>query len=639
MPILVANELSKSYGERLLLDSVDLSVHEGERIGVVGNNGAGKSTLARVLAGLEPADGGKVTTRRGARVLYLEQEPEFNPEATAREIVRSGLAEWAAARDRHERASEALAAGEGSVDRWLEEQASAGADVERLGGWDRDHAVDAMLGHLGLLRPDDPVGQMSGGERRRVALAQILVAEPTLAILDEPTNHLDVDTIEWLEQYLVESFKGALLLVTHDRWVLDSVVQRTLEVDGGSVRSFEGGWGRYLEAKAERMAHEARSEANRQNFLRRELEWLRRSPKARSTKQKARVDRAEAARDMTTRREEQASRLALETTRTGGTIIDIEGFSLDVGGRRLIDDFSLHLTRGERIGIVGRNGTGKTSLFRTLLGELEPASGEVRVGANTRFAYFDQIRSGLRDDATVRENVAGDSERIDVGGQTMDVRTYLARFLFSPDRVRVKVGALSGGERARVCLAKLLLEPANVLLLDEPTNDLDVATLGALEEMIVETGATALIISHDRYFLDRVATSILAFEGEGRVVRYVGDYEMYRSLRAQNLTGGVKEGASEPNETAKTKGEGVAKSSNRDLSWKEKRELQGMMGTIETAETTLRELDEILSDSFTYQREPAEISDLVDRQVTAQREVERLMERWEELEARRDATT
>jgi len=633
VPVLVATDLRKAYGERVLLDGVSVSIHEGERVGVVGNNGAGKSTLARVLAGLEPPDAGTLSVQRGAEIVYLAQEPVMDPDATARAVVTAGLAGWARARDAHAELTERLARGEGELERLLAEQAAAAVEVERLGGWERGHAVDSMLDHLGVLHPGAKVGSMSGGERRRVALARLLVAQPALAILDEPTNHLDVDTIEWLEQYLVQSYAGALLLITHDRWVLDHVVDRTLEVEGGQVYAYEGGWGSYLEAKAERLAHAARAEANRQNLLRTEIAWLRRSPSARTTKQKARIQRAEALMEEQAPASERAASLSLETTRAGSTVLDLEGLVVEVAGRRLIGGLDLHLTRGERVGIVGRNGTGKTSLLRVLLGELAPAAGSVRVGANTRFAYFDQARAGLDDEASVQENVAGQRERLDVGGKTVDVRSYLARFLFPPERLRLKVGALSGGERARVCLARLLLSPANVLLLDEPTNDLDVATLGALEAMLVESDATCIVVSHDRYFLDRVATSILSFEGDGRVLRYVGNYETYRRLRAASSA--ARPAADDTPVAPPAPARARPKRADKALTFKEERELEGMMAAIEEAEAALSELDAILADPALYAERAAEVPALVARQEEARAEVERLMARWEALEAKK----
>ncbi len=640
MPILNAKGLKKAYGAQPLLDDVDLTFLRNERYGLVGINGAGKSTLARILGGLENADEGEIVLRRDARVAYLAQRPEMNPEWTATEAVRSGITAWCEARERYDALCERLASGEGDHDALLEEQAEAAAAVERLGGWDRDHAVISTLTHLGVPNPDAKVGSLSGGERRRVALARLLVSEPDFAILDEPTNHLDVETIEWLERYLTERFKGGLLLITHDRYFLDRVVNHTLEIDAGKVYVYEGGWSRYLEAKAERSALVAKNEANRQRFLSRELEWLRRSPSARTTKQKARVERAEDALAQKKPQHQRTARLQLETTRLGKRIVDLEGIKVDLAGRRLVDGFDLHLTAGERIGIVGRNGAGKTTLLRVLLGDLEPSEGTVRIGKNTRFAYFDQARSDLDNDKDVAENVTADTQSRDkvmLAGNQLDLRSYMNRFLFPPERLKEKVGSLSGGERARVALAKLLLKPANVLLFDEPTNDLDVATLGALEELLLELNATALVVSHDRYFLDRVATSILHFEGEGKVTRYVGDYDTFQRLRRQAENErkaeekAVEKQAKEQAAKAQSAPEKAAK---KKLSYKEKRELEALPQNIEEAETKLGQLDATLADPKTYAERGDEVPALNAERNKLAEDIEAMMLRWEELEER-----
>src|SRR5450432_3612485 len=496
--IVTAQNVHRSFGTHTVLRAADMSIAPGERIGVVGLNGAGKSTLSRILAGTEAADSGTVARRRGATVAYLEQVPQFDGDPTALEAVTSGLKGWSAAVARHEAASAALSHGDGNVEALLDEQQRAATDVERLGGWDRQHRVAAFLDHLGIVRTDAKIGSLSGGEQRRVALARVLISSPDLAILDEPTNHLDAETIEWLEEYLIDEYQNAILLITHDRYLLDRVAQRTVEVANGEVYSYDGGYERYLEQKAERMAHAARTESNRQNFLRRELEWLRRQPKARSTKQKARIDRAEAAKSVTGPKLDRTATLELDIVRSGKTILELRDLGVEIGGRTLIHDLSLFLTEGERIGIVGPNGSGKTTLLKTLLGELKPARGSVVLGQNTKVAYFDQRRSGLDDTKSIFDNVAGDQSKIELGGEVIECRSYLERFAFDPHKQRQIVGSLSGGERARVALARLLRQSANLVILDEPTNDLDVATLGALESMLIDFGVTALVVTHDQ---------------------------------------------------------------------------------------------------------------------------------------------
>jgi ATP-binding cassette subfamily F protein uup len=632
VPVLDAQRLSKSFGERPLLKDATLTIVSGERVGLVGKNGTGKSTLARMLAGLEPLDGGEIALRRGAAVRYLAQAPSFDPTCTPRELVSEGLASWARAKARYDELGELLT--HDPKPELLEEHAELAHEIEHHGGWQRDHEVDSMLGHVGIFpRRDQAVGSMSGGEKRRVALAQILIARPALAILDEPTNHLDVGTIDWLERYLLEEHPGALLLVTHDRYLLDRVCTRTLELERGVLTSYDGGYETYLEAKATRAAHEDRTEANRQNFLRRELEWLARQPKARSTKQKARIDRAEAAKSTKAPVAEQRVALALEETRSGKTVLELEHLRLDLGGRTLVQDLTLYLPQGERVGIVGANGTGKTTLLRAIAGELAPTGGRLTVGQNTKIAYFDQERSGLDLDKSIFDNI-GDQGRFEVAGQVLDTRSYLERFLFDGHEQRKAVGALSGGERARVALAKVLRTATNLVLLDEPTNDLDVATLGALEEMLLDFDGAALVVTHDRWFLDRVATSILVFEGDGRVVRYPGNYETYRRLAAAAQKASAENAPPRAAPSLDKKSAAPKPIKPKGLSYAERLELEKLPDRIEAEERRVRALELRISDPEFYRSEPAEVQHTLAELEGARAESTALLARWEALETR-----
>jgi ATP-binding cassette subfamily F protein uup len=469
-----------------------------------------------------------------------------------------------------------------------------------------------------------------------VALARLLIARPDLAILDEPTNHLDAETVEWLERYLVEEHAGAVLLITHDRYLLDRVAERTLEVEAGVVHSYDGGYELYLEQKAERLAHAARTEQNRQNFLRRELEWLRRQPKARTTKQKARIERAEAAKAVTGPALEKAARFELEVARSGKTILETHGLVVGYPDKLLIRGLDLLLVEGERVGIVGPNGCGKTSLLRTLLGQEPPLAGSVTRGKNTKVVYFDQLRSDLADDKSVFENVAGDQSRIELKGETVEPRSYLERFGFDGHKQRQPVGSLSGGERARVALAKMLRQSANLVVMDEPTNDLDVSTLAALESMLVELEVTALIVTHDRWFLDRVATAILAFEGEGRLLRYPGNYDTFRRLRAERereLASPVPNRA--PAVVAGSRESGRQANKKRALSPALERELASLPASIDAAESRVAELNALLADPSTYTQAASDVPRLLADLELARAESARLMARWEELETKK----
>jgi ATP-binding cassette subfamily F protein uup len=637
MAVLSARDLKRRYDERKILDGVALSIEEGERVGLVGDNGAGKSTLGRILAGVETPDDGILARARLARVDYLAQEPELPTDRTILEVVGASLKAWTAAVARYEAATASLAetTDAGELDRLVAEQMTAAEAIEHEGGWERLHEAEAIIGHLGLTDSSRRVGTLSGGERRRVALAQILVDAPELAILDEPTNHLDIATIEWLEEYLRQTFKGALLLITHDRAVLENVTTRTLEIHDGQVRSYDGGYVAYLEARAERAAHVERTERNRQNFLRRELEWLRRSPQARSTKQKARIDRVEAVRDQDGPARKRAISMQTGTSRLGRTVLTLQDLRLERAGNVLIEKLTMALGKGERVGIIGPNGAGKTSLFLHLLGELASSHGEKTVGINTKIGHLDQERSGLDPDLTIFAMLAEDRQQVKVGGESLSIAVWLERFLFDRRAQRARIATLSGGERARVCLARLLAEESNLLLFDEPTNDLDTSTLAALEEMLIAYPGSALIISHDRWFLDRVATSILAFDGEGHVELTAGNYSDWKE-RADTHVVPAEPVAIRPAQAAATPP--ATKAREKKLSFQEQRELEGLMASVESAEAEVAAVEAKLADPETYRSRGNEVAVLQKDRARYQADVERLMERWEELEGRKTAS-
>ena len=636
MPIVTAQLVSRHYGPHKVLEGASVTIHRRERVGVVGANGAGKSTLGKILAGNEDPDSGTVTRRRDAKILYLDQSPNLPATGSACDVALSGLQEWCDARRRFELASHRLAESSGAdLSAASGEQATAAEDLERFGGWQLVHRAESILGHLGISETDRDVARMSGGERRRVALARLLIARPDLAILDEPTNHLDVETVAWLEQFFVEEFDGALLLITHDRYLLDRVAERTLEVANGTVTAYDGGYETYLQARAERLAHEERTERNRQNFLRTELEWLRRQPKARTGKSKSRIRRVQdaAARERT--RESAVAQIAAAEVRTGKTILELEDVAIGVGDRILARSIDLYVTQGERIGVVGPNGCGKSTLLRCLLGEVAPASGRIVRGANTQIAYLDQARSRLDDRATVFENVIGDLASVRVGERDLTPRAYLERFLFGEAGQRSTVGTLSGGERARVALAALLARPANLMILDEPTNDLDIPTLSALESFLLEFGGTTIVVTHDRYFLDRVATSILAFEN-GLLRRFHGDYSTYLEQRTAAPDASPTQNPTPQAPLAKNGSPNGRAAAAEKLTYREQRELDGLPDEIAAIEGVISRFEEQLADPNIWAERAAEAAALVDELQRAKEKAERKVLRWEALATKKE---
>ncbi len=651
MPALTAQHLSKSFGSRLVLDDATFTLGRGEKVGLIGANGAGKSTLAKVLAGMEAPDGGTVSVRRGLSVRYLAQEPELDASKTARDVVEDALTAWREATTRHAEITAKLGdPAHGSEHRELVTvQAELDEAVARLGGWERGHEALGFLHRLGVRDVDRPCGDRSGGERRRIALAQLLVASPDVAVLDEPTNHLDADTAAWLETFLAEDFPGAILLVTHDRYFLDAVAERIVELERGRLTGFPGGYGGYLAKKAELLEHEDRVEQNRQNALRREREWLARGPKARSTKQKARIARAvslEAETPATAGRPGQATLAAASTSREGKTVL--EAMALQVapaeGAPALNAPFDLVVQSGDRIGVVGPNGVGKTTLVRAILDAFAGngsgvASGSIKVGKNTRVAYLDQAREGLDDDKSVFDDVRGEggSTAVNLGAETMDLRSYLELFLFDGHAQRQKVGSLSGGERARVALAKTLRQGANLLVFDEPTNDLDLGTLAALEELLRTYRGSVLCVTHDRAFLDRVATSILAFERApesalARVTRYAGGYTDYISQRKDATTirpvPAPRPAAGPAEELARAR-------AKPGLTYAERIELETIVDAIDAAEKRVAEVEALLADTSLYAKRGADVASLRSSLQAAKADAAALIARWEALESKK----
>jgi sulfate-transporting ATPase len=518
----------KFYGpDRQVLAGISLSFLPGAKIGVLGPNGAGKSTLLRIMAGLEEPSSGVAELAPGATVGMLAQEPELDPAKNVRENVEDGVRELRDLLDRFNTISAGFAEPDADFDALLEEQAKVQEQIDRADAWALDATLDRAMDALRLPDGDRDVTTLSGGERRRVALARLLLSSPDLLLLDEPTNHLDAESVAWLERFL-ESYKGTVVAVTHDRYFLDNVAGWILELDRGKGIPFQGNYSSWLEQKQARLAVEEKTESARRRSLARELEWVRASPTARHAKAKARVSAYEKllAEEQNVRLDKVEIHIPAGT-RLGDVVVDAEHVSKGFGDRLLVEDLTFSLPPGGIVGVIGPNGAGKTTLFRMIAGEEEPDSGALRVGETVQLAYIDQARADLTPENTVWKEISGNQDTIELGRREVNSRQYVSWFNFKGADQQKRVTDLSGGERNRVHLAKLLRSGGNVLLLDEPTNDLDVDTLRALEEALLDFAGCAVVISHDRWFLDRIATHILAFEGDSQATWFEGSYEEY----------------------------------------------------------------------------------------------------------------
>jgi ATP-binding cassette ChvD family protein len=522
--------LSKTYpGNRKVLDNIHLSFYPDAKIGVLGVNGAGKSTLLRIMAGIDKEYTGEAWVAEGARVGYLEQEPQLDPKLSVRENVMQGVAKQKAILDRYND----LAAN--YSDETADEMTRLQDEIEAQGLWDLDSKVDQAMDALRCPADDADVTKLSGGERRRVALCRLLLDQPDLLLLDEPTNHLDAESVSWLEGHL-RQYPGAILIVTHDRYFLDNVTGWILELDRGRGIPYEGNYSSWLVQKQKRLEQEGREEAARQRTLAREQEWIAASPRARQAKSKARYQRYEELLQKASEKQTQTAQIIIPVAeRLGQNVVDFEGLTKGFGDRLLIDDLSFKLPPGGIVGVIGPNGAGKTTLFRMITGQEKPDNGTITIGESVHLGYVDQSRDSLDGSKTVWEEISGGNELILLGKREVNSRGYCSSFNFRGADQQKKVGSLSGGERNRVHLAKMLRSGANVLLLDEPTNDLDVDTLRALEEALEDFAGCAVIISHDRWFLDRIATHILSFEGDSHVEWFEGNFQDYEKDKMRRL--------------------------------------------------------------------------------------------------------
>jgi ATP-binding cassette subfamily F protein uup len=632
VPVVALSHLSTAFGHLPLLSDASFDIEAGERIAIIGRNGTGKSTLLKILNGDIKPDAGRVWREPGLESARLDQDVPLTSSRSVFDVVSDGLGRIGELVRAYHYAAVAVA--ESATDGNLAELGRRQHELEEHDGWRAEQRVELIVERLAL-PAEATVDTLSGGWKRRVMLARTLVSEPGLLLLDEPTNHLDVGAIAWLEAFLAE-YAGAVVFVTHDRTFLRRLATRIVEIDRGLLTSWRGDYDTFLEKKEAWLTNEALAHEKSDKKLAEEEAWLRQGIKARRTRNEGRVRALEALRRERAARRDRVGqvRMSIDASgRSGHVVFDVENVSIAFGGRTIIGDFSARITRGDRIGLIGPNGAGKTTLLRLLTGEIQPDSGHVERGTKLDVVYFDQQRDDLDPDRTVVDTVADGNDVVVVGGQPRHVHGYLRDFLFPPERALSPVKALSGGERNRLLLARLLTKPANVLILDEPTNDLDLETLELLEALLVDFPGTVLLVSHDRTFLDNVVTSVFVFEGEGKVVEYVGGWEDWLRQRA-----GADRSAEEP-PTQNV----PAPASNSDarprraparLSFKEKQELEALPGRIESLEVELGAVESALASPEFY-REPADVlRAAVERQSRLNAELQAAYARWGELDER-----
>ena len=626
MALLTLQDACLAYGHVALLDHAAMSLEPGERLGLIGRNGTGKSSLLKILAGLERPDDGLLQLQQGLRRHYVAQEPQFAPGATVFEAVSVGVAEAKALRERYE----AHAPGE-DLD-------ALQSRIEALGGWTWEQRVTETLERL-QLPADRVVDELSGGLKKRVALAQALAAAPDVLLLDEPTNHLDLEAIVWLQD-LLAGFAGAVILITHDRAFLDAVSTRILELDRGQLRSYPGSFSAYEATKARELEDEALANARFDKLLAQEEVWIRKGVEARRTRSVSRINRLVALREQRAARRDVVGKVRLELdtgSRSGKIVSELEGVAKSYGTRAIVRDFTATILRGDKVGLIGPNGAGKTTLLKLILGEIAPDAGTVRQGTQLQVAYFDQMRDALDLDATLADTISPGSEWVEIGSTRKHVMGYLGDFLFSPARANSPVRTLSGGERNRLLLARLFAKPANVLVLDEPTNDLDIETLELLEELLQDYAGTVFVVSHDRRFLDAVVTSTIVSEGDGRWREYEGSVEdwLAQSQRADALAAKAAKAAPKAEAPAPAAAPvSAAAAPKRKLSYKEQRELDELPARIAALEDEQKALGELLNGTELYTRSPEKIAETHARFAAIDEALLALLERWEELGSR-----
>ena len=621
--LLDASELKVRFNDNEVLKSASLTIRDGDHLGMVGRNGCGKSTFLKILAGITHADDGKVTPRSGLGIGYLPQGLDASDGVSVLDTIRNGAAHSFNLLDEYE-----------SLPADSNRQTELEQQIATADAWNIETRIETAMMHLNTPAADRLMGTLSGGEKRRVTLCRAIVSNPDFLILDEPTNHLDTDSIEWMAQYL-KKFRGAFLVATHDRYFLDETCNHIVELQAGRFHTHKGNYSDYLESNLARMENEQAIQLKRKRFLRRELDWIRRGPKARTTKAKFRVDKFHSIKNTQGPDKELSMDLIIPPPgQLANRVVDLINVSLELGGRELIERFDFKFEASMRIGICGRNGLGKTSLLRIVLGQLDPTGGSQKTGVLTQFNYVDQERVQLDPEKTLLQEVAEGTDTIPFGNGNLTIRAYLQRFGFDPKRINMKVKSLSGGEKSRLLLARILKHGGNFLIMDEPTNDLDLPTLRLLEEALLAFSGCVLVVSHDRYFLNRVCTGIIAFEGNGQVAYNEGDYEYYREKLAERKMRLAKR----PVATQANAGSSRAPEAKpRKMTWKEKAELEGMEAAILKAEEAVARIESLFADPEFHSKHGAKTIELTSELETAKKQGAALYARWEELEAIRAA--
>jgi ATP-binding cassette subfamily F protein uup len=617
--LLTAHSIEVSFSERQVLKGATLSIHENDKVGLIGHNGSGKSTLLRVIAGLITPDNGTVSLRRDTVVGYLSQDSVLDPALTVYENIREG------AHDVLDLLREYEALSPVSERRHILEH-----QIHHRDGWNLENRIETAMHSLNVPDKERDVQTLSGGERRRVALCRAIIARPDLLLLDEPTNHLDTESIEWIESFL-NTWPAACLFITHDRYFLDSIANRIIELDAGTCYTHTGNYTDFLIDKTEREAQLDVEDSKRRSFLKRELEWVRKGPRARRTKSKDRLQRYfDMAAEPERERQRDVDMVIPPADQHGSTILEFKDLAAERNARGLFNGLTFQFNDTRKLGIIGRNGLGKTTLLKIILGELAPAAGSVVVGERTKFNYIDQARASADDTKTVLEEIGEGLEYLQIGNERVTVWRYLRRFLFGDDRMHTKVGDLSGGERSRLLLARILKNGGNFLILDEPTNDLDLATLRVLEEALADFEGCVIAVSHDRYFLNRVCNGILAFEGDGVVHFSEGDYDYYVEKRD------ARRAALGPPPAA-LKALAPAKPKTARLTWKETKELGTIEAEIQQAEADVQRIESLFMSPDFYAQHGERAAQLSAELDTARADVERLYARWHELEEKRSS--